>query len=161
MSSMSLRHYCGELIYAEVYQSHGETIPAFFGKNDPSMVICDCPGCGEELDLDFCGSPWLVDPMNDVLAQNTAITKYCSNCWGNEFDLTQAHDIDGNFIGVRVVCKRCREETVGYVSMNHITTQKSDDYIYWRSDIVAISNALGLEPPKFRSEQENVKELGF
>ena len=160
---IALRHYCGELVYAEVYRSHGEDIPAFFSKDDPMTLIRDCPNCHEELDLDYCGSPWLVEPMDDLMAQFTASSKFCSNCWGHGFDLVKAYDIGGNFIGTRVVCVNCREETVGYVSIHHITAQKADDMVYYKNDFEAISHALGIEIPKRerQSVEQNLSELGF
>jgi len=154
------RHYCGQLVQVEVFQSHDEVIAEFF-HYDNQDDISKCPGCDEDLDIDFCGSPWLVEPMTDEAARYTATNKFCSNCWGSDFEIIPAKDIHGEFLGVRVVCKTCKEETLGYVSEQFVRNQKADDYIHWRTDIASISQALGVEPPVFRTEKQSLSELGF
>jgi len=160
MAGRVLRHYCGQLIRVEVFQSHGEIIPKFFNYVNNAHIV-NCPNCSAVLDTDWCGSPWLVEPMDDNIAQYTSTNKYCSNCWGYEFQLVPAKDLEGNYLGMRVICVSCQEETIGYVSEQYIRRQQSEDYIHYRKDINGILQALGLPIICFTSEKQNLKELGF
>lgn len=164
------RHYCGELIRVEVfYSSHGEIVPAFFNYYDIELneVIHNCPNphCNEELDLDYCGSPWLIEPMPYALAAWTSKHKFCSNCWAMTLEIETARDVEGNEAGFRVVCIACKEGTQGYVSEYFIRAQQSEDYIHFTRDAESISEALEIEVPEeirnAPSEEENIRALGY
>lgn len=165
MKIRPMRHACGELLHVEIFISHGDVIPAFFSKFDRNAEgnpIHECPkGCGYPLDLDWCGHPYLIDPMSDQAIENVIKNKHCSNCWGYEFEQRTIFDDGGEVVGQIVVCSLCQEETIGFVSNNFIRAQRTEDYINYSRTAVDISKALGIEPPEFRSEEENLKELGF
>ena len=131
------RHYCGELLNIDIFISHGEITPAFFDRFDRKgrgEIIETCPKCNELLDLDFCGEPWLIEPMPYLNAETTAREKYCSNCWQYALKLEDAKDMEGNSIGVRVVCTNCLEDTQGYISRVWIDHKRAEDYINYREE---------------------------
>jgi len=162
----AFRHYCGELVFAEIFIApDGETIPAFFPKTDREGVgvpVHNCPGCREILNIDFCGSPYLVEPMPYEVAARTENHRHCSNCWQMDWEILPATSPTGDDIGNYLLCRHCREDTIGYVSYQFVLTQQSEDYLIYSRNREAISEALNIPLPEpIRTIGENLKDLGF
>ena len=160
------RHYCGELVFAEINISpEGEVCPVFFHRSDrqgKQPPITNCSKCKEALDIDYCGSPYLIEPMPYEVAARTSKERHCSNCWQMDWEIISAKSPFGENIGHYLLCQHCKEDTIGYVSYQFILTQRSEDYIVYSRNRKAISEALNIPLPEpIRTVGENLRELGF
>lgn len=166
-----VRHYCGELVSKKTFTAikGGDEIVSFFLGSDRDCTgdqVYLCQKCSEALDPDFCGNPYLIDPMPESVAQRISTTRLCSLCWGFSFEYHDAKTVDGEGVGVYLVCVDCKEDTIGFVSTAWKDHATAEDYIYYKDDAPAISEALGVEIPedltrKPRSSAEALHELGY
>lgn len=168
IKTFPFRHICGEIIIAEIFFAPtGQLIPAFFPETDRDAVglnIYKCPRCKKNLDLDFCENPYLVEPMPENMADATMRRKFCSICWDCDFEKIIATDDTGEIIGFYVLCKNCKEDTIGYVSEQFILGKRANDRVYFHRDVKTISEALEIPLHADyieRSEKDTVKSLGF
>lgn len=169
-NSLALRHVCGEVIRVEIFNLHGENVPAYFHREDRETVgipIYNCPGCGEALDLDWCGAPYRVEPMPQLVAERTMREMYCSNCWQYDLYMEIARDLEGVGVGYLVLCSTCQEETIGYISPVWKDHKWAEDRIRYRDNVEALSTLMDISIPDdalmvsdFQPE-ETLKELGF
>jgi len=171
---MRVRHYCGELLNIDPMIHHagkdGEVIAFFPGddRDGAGIPIDTCPKCNDALDIDFCGTPWLIDPMPFTIASIMSRKKYCSNCWGFDFEMHEARKTDGSETeDFYLSCVNCKEDTIGYVSAGWIDHTKAEDHIYFRDDVEDICNALDIDLPEDYQKKEDrkrrdpLKEMGF
>lgn len=81
----------------------------------------------------------------------------CATCWGDLEIIPNPADVTLNF----VLCKRCKEETRGYVSKYYVEKRRSVS-IGEKRDVIKYMQKLGLIPtPPKRPAKDIVKELGY
>ena len=98
-----------------------------------------------------------MDPMTFALARNTVKFYACSGCWG-ELD-SPIPTSDGGFL---VLCRRCKEETPGYVSQRYVERRRSES-IGEEREVKRMLIKVGVLPDPLagKSKADLIRELGY
>lgn len=97
-----------------------------------------------------------MEALNAELARKTVNRYACSNCWG---DLELAPDLRENGMYF-VTCKKCKEETKGYVSQYFVNTRRTASE-FEKRDVTRMLKSIGVIASPKKSTNELMKELGF
>jgi hypothetical protein len=99
-----------------------------------------------------------MEAINGQLAIHTVKFYACSNCWG---DLEAHPDMmhDDSFF---VLCKKCGDDTKGYVT-RHFVERRRNDNEFEKRDATHLLRKLGIidDPLKDKKADDLLKELGF
>lgn len=162
----TLRHYCGEIVHAVMYEDgNAKTWHSRFDR-DCLEPITNCRLCKKPLHIDWCGDPWLIEPMPYRMMLRTRKLN-CSNCWGrwlkvDPVDVEIDEETGETERQYMVYCEKCLEETVGFVSDGFIRWQLTDDHFKFLGVKITLGVELGLfAVPKIRDEEEVLAEMGF
>ena len=98
-----------------------------------------------------------MDAMNGQLARKTVKLYRCSNCWG---ELESLPDLTGKLDSFFVTCKKCKEETKGYVT-EHFVKQRQSDSAFEAREVTRMMKKVGVLPSEKRSSSEILKQMGF
>lgn len=81
----------------------------------------------------------------------------CSMCWGELETVPDPSDVTAHF----VLCKRCKEETRGYIT-KYFADHRRSESIGEERDVIRLLQTVGIfqKPPR-RSVEQNLKDLGF
>ena len=81
----------------------------------------------------------------------------CSVCWGELELIPDQSDVTKYF----VTCKRCKEETRGYVTQYFVNRRRSES-VGEEREVTRMLRTVGiLEKPDFGSVSDIMKSLGF
>lgn len=100
-----------------------------------------------------------MEPLNEALARKTVKRYACSICWG-ELELRPAIHLDNGWYFV--VCKKCQDETRGYVTQFFVNRRRGESE-FEKVNVTHLMQKLGLieNPLKGKNQKELIKELGF
>ena len=99
-----------------------------------------------------------MEPLNFEYARKTVKKYACSVCWG-ELEMTP----DPNHAGMyQVTCKKCGEETRGYVTQYFVNRRRGESEFEQREATHLLRKLEILpDPMKGMSKEQKLKELGF
>lgn len=99
-----------------------------------------------------------MESLNETLARKTVKRYACSSCWG-ELEMTPDLRANGMFF---VICKRCRDETKGYVTQYYVNRRRGESEFEQR-DVVRLLQKIDIipDPLKGKTRDDLLKELGF
>jgi DNA-directed RNA polymerase subunit RPC12/RpoP len=97
----------------------------------------------------------MMEILNDTLARKTVRHYACSACWG-ELELIPVET------GYKVLCRKCGEETKGYVTQNYVNRRRAESAFEEVNATHMLMRAGVLENPHAgKSTEQLLKELGF
>lgn len=92
------------------------------------------------------------------LAAKTTKRYACSNCWG-ELEIVYNDFLPAG--SVYVLCKRCQDETKGYVSQYFVNRRRGESE-FEKVNVTQLLRTIGvLEKPNLGSRDDIMKRLGF
>jgi DNA-directed RNA polymerase subunit RPC12/RpoP len=98
-----------------------------------------------------------MEALNLELAHKTVKNYVCSNCWGELEILFDLRENDMYF----VTCKRCKDETNGYVTQYFANKERSNSE-FAKRDVTRLLQNMGIiEKPARKSVNELKTELGY
>ena len=100
-----------------------------------------------------------MEPLTEALARKTVKRYACSICWG-ELEMLPAIEKENGWY--YVTCKKCRDETRGYVTQYFVNRRRGESE-FEKLNVVHLMRKLGyLENPlKGLSREAIIKSLGF
>lgn len=100
-----------------------------------------------------------MEALNESLARKTVKRYACSICWG-ELEMFPAMDKDNGFY--YVTCKKCQEETRGYVTQYYVNRRRGESE-FEKVNVTTLLRKLGYidNPLKGKSRAEIMKNLGY
>jgi len=92
-----------------------------------------------------------------IFAHKTRKRYACSICWGELELVPDLRDPEKWF----VLCKRCQDETRGYVTQYFVNRRRSES-VGEEREVVRLFRDIGIfEKPDFGSVEDIIKSLGF
>lgn len=100
-----------------------------------------------------------MDALNETMARKTVKRYACSLCWG-ELEMRSAIHLENGFYFV--VCKKCQDETRGYVTQYFVNRRRGESE-FEKGDVTRLLIKLGFaeNPLKGKTRADLLKELGF
>lgn len=100
-----------------------------------------------------------MEPLNEQLARKTVKRYACSICWG-ELELRPAIHLENGWYFV--VCKKCQDETRGYVTQYFVDHRRSDSVGEKMSvDHLLVKLKIIPNPLEGMNKKDIIKSLGF
>lgn len=97
-----------------------------------------------------------MEAINLVLAHKTVKNYYCSNCWG-ELEIIYSEFVNPL---VFVTCKRCQENTNGYVT-KYFADRRRGESEFEKRDVIRLLQTAGIIKKEARTRAQIMKEIGF
>ncbi len=98
-----------------------------------------------------------MQPLTFALARKTVKFYRCSNCWG---ELEQRDDPAGKPDSYIVECKKCKEETKGYVT-EHFVLRKQGESEFEARDVKRMLKKIKVLPSEEKTAAQLLQEMGF
>ena len=92
-----------------------------------------------------------------IFATKTRKRYVCSVCWGELELVRDPRDVTRYF----VLCKRCKDETRGYVTQYFVNRRRGESEGEKRDVVRLLQTAGIIQKPPRKSVEQNLKELGF
>jgi predicted amidophosphoribosyltransferase len=97
-----------------------------------------------------------MEALDRELARKTVKNYCCSNCWG-ELEILPDLRENGMYF---VTCRRCGEQTKGYVSQYYANTRRSESG-FEKMDVTRMLRKCGILKAEVKTVGANLRELGF
>jgi hypothetical protein len=99
-----------------------------------------------------------MEALTAELAEKTVKNYACSNCWG---DLEFTPDMRENDMYF-VICKKCQDETKGYVT-KYFINQRRNESEFEKRDVIRLLHKLDIlpNPRKGMTEKDLLNQLGY
>ncbi len=98
-----------------------------------------------------------MQPLNSNLARRTVKNYRCSNCWG---ELEKKPDPAGTQDSYIVTCKKCCDETKGYVTEHYVKRMQSNSE-FQKREVVRMLRKQNILPSEDRTATQILSEMGF
>jgi DNA-directed RNA polymerase subunit RPC12/RpoP len=97
-----------------------------------------------------------MEAFDRELARKTVKNYACSNCWGELELRPDLREADKYF----VVCKKCQDDTRGYVTQYFVNTRRSASE-FEKRDVTRLLQSIGVIQKPQRTQAEIMNSMGF
>ncbi len=98
-----------------------------------------------------------MEALNFTLARKTVKRYRCSQCWG---ELEMLPDLTGKADFFFVTCKKCKDETKGYVSEAFVQRRQSESE-FEKREVTRMLKKIEVLPKEERTAAQMLSEMGF